>query len=391
MSRSRRSPRSKASTRSSPPSCRAAPPRRSSGARKPPARSAAALGVEDALAEMPYLTEAMLVTLGKAGIKTLDDLADLATDELIQKKRPEPRRQRESNRPEDKGGILAEYGLSDEQGNEIIMAARAHWFEDEDAAAGRTLLRKPPNETLKRRPRTAAIAGLGRAKRRTCRSASASSRATHGARDDLDPARARPGRRRCCPTSAPRRRAAAPGSASTAPTLEAAQRQGQAQGRARPRVQDAATSSIPDDLGERIEAALRQAALDRLGLEARAGHACSPARDRIEIAARARRGPSAPPRRRCRRGRQPQARPGLAGRRRREGSGRRGLVLPVGASHIVVGAGPRECGTYRHRSTGPPPRVSTHALDRWRAFIGRDAGLGAATAGAPDCAGCGCE
>jgi N utilization substance protein A len=83
----------------------------------------------------------MLVTLGKAGIKTLDDLADLATDELIQKKRPEQRRQREpSNRPEDKGGILAEYGLSEEQGNEIIMAARAHWFEDEheheDAGAG---------------------------------------------------------------------------------------------------------------------------------------------------------------------------------------------------------------------------------------------------------------
>ena len=92
-----------------------------------------ALGVEDALAEMPHLTEQMLVTLGKASIRTLDDLADLATDELIQKKRLEQRRQREpSNRPEDKGGILAEYGLSEEQGNEIIMAARAHWFEDED-------------------------------------------------------------------------------------------------------------------------------------------------------------------------------------------------------------------------------------------------------------------
>jgi N utilization substance protein A len=51
------------------------------------------LGVEDALAELPHLTEAMLVTLGKAGIKTLDDLADLATDELIAKKRgPEQRR-----------------------------------------------------------------------------------------------------------------------------------------------------------------------------------------------------------------------------------------------------------------------------------------------------------
>src|SRR3712207_8992473 len=46
-----------------------------------------ALGVSDELAEMPYLTEAMLVTLGKAGIKTLDDLADLATDELVQKKK----------------------------------------------------------------------------------------------------------------------------------------------------------------------------------------------------------------------------------------------------------------------------------------------------------------
>jgi N utilization substance protein A len=34
-------------------------------------------------------------------------------------------------REEDKGGVLGEYGLSEEQGNEIIMAARAHWFEDE--------------------------------------------------------------------------------------------------------------------------------------------------------------------------------------------------------------------------------------------------------------------
>lgn len=97
-----------------------------------------ALGVEDDLATMPYLTEAMLVTLGKAGIKTLDDLADLATDELVAKKRAEPRRRSENAPPpraEDKGGILAEYGLSDEQGNEIIMAARAHWFADEDEAA----------------------------------------------------------------------------------------------------------------------------------------------------------------------------------------------------------------------------------------------------------------
>ncbi|AIT06858.1 MULTISPECIES: transcription termination factor NusA [Sphingomonas] len=96
-----------------------------------------ALGVEDALIDMPYLTEAMLVTLGKAGIKTLDDLADLATDELVEKKRVEPRRRNEDapKRPEPKGGILAEYGLSDEQGNEIIMAARQHWFAEDEAPA----------------------------------------------------------------------------------------------------------------------------------------------------------------------------------------------------------------------------------------------------------------
>ena len=103
-----------------------------------------ALGVEDALAEIPHLTEVMLVTLGKAGIKTLDDLADLATDELIAKKRVEQRRRegatpappkpRRDARPEDKGGVLGDYGLSEEQGNEIIMAARAHWFEDEPAS-----------------------------------------------------------------------------------------------------------------------------------------------------------------------------------------------------------------------------------------------------------------
>ncbi len=95
------------------------------------------LGVADELAAMPHLNEAMLVTLGKAGIKTLDDLADLATDELVQKKRQEPRRRAEDapKRPEDKGGVLSEYNLTEEQGNEIIMAARAHWFEDEDAAA----------------------------------------------------------------------------------------------------------------------------------------------------------------------------------------------------------------------------------------------------------------
>ncbi len=104
------------------------------------------LGVEDDIAEMPHLTEGMLVTLGKAGIKTLDDLADLATDELVARKRAEPRRRDGKNkRAEDKGGILASYNLTEEQGNEIIMAARAHWFEDEDTdTAGEDAVAETP-------------------------------------------------------------------------------------------------------------------------------------------------------------------------------------------------------------------------------------------------------
>ncbi len=93
-----------------------------------------ALGVEDSLAELPHLNEAMLVTLGKAGIKTLDDLGDLATDELVEKRRVEPRRKVvPTNEP--KGGILQVFNLSMEQGNEIIMAARqaAGWFGDEES------------------------------------------------------------------------------------------------------------------------------------------------------------------------------------------------------------------------------------------------------------------
>ena len=111
------------------------------------------MGVEDALAEIPHLNEEMLVVLGNAGILTLDDLADLATDELIAKRREGPRRRggaasgpplKRDRRPEDKGGVLGAYGLAEEQGNEIIMAARAHWFEDEeDVTEG-----QPADETI---------------------------------------------------------------------------------------------------------------------------------------------------------------------------------------------------------------------------------------------------
>ncbi len=43
-----------------------------------------ALGVEDGVAAIEGLTPAMLVVLGEKGVKTLDDLGDLATDELVE-------------------------------------------------------------------------------------------------------------------------------------------------------------------------------------------------------------------------------------------------------------------------------------------------------------------
>jgi N utilization substance protein A len=77
------------------------------------------LGVSDDLAAIDGLSEEMLVTLGKAGIKTLDDLGDLAADELVSKR----------------DGVLKAFGIAEDDGNRIIMAARAHWFDEEDAPA----------------------------------------------------------------------------------------------------------------------------------------------------------------------------------------------------------------------------------------------------------------
>ena len=77
------------------------------------------LEVTDDLAEVEGLTSAMLVALGEAGIRTRDDLADLASDELI----------------DSEEGVLRAFGLGEENANAIIMAARAHWFEDEEPAA----------------------------------------------------------------------------------------------------------------------------------------------------------------------------------------------------------------------------------------------------------------
>jgi len=74
-----------------------------------------ALGMSDDLLEVEGLTSSMLVTLGEAGIKNREDLADLAGDELSAST----------------DGLLRQYGISEGEANNIIMAARAHWFDGE--------------------------------------------------------------------------------------------------------------------------------------------------------------------------------------------------------------------------------------------------------------------
>src|ERR1700733_5909724 len=68
------------------------------------------LGVEDAVAALPHMTPGFLVALGEKSVKTLDDVADLASDELIE--------------------IVGADKLDQANANELIMAARAHWFAE---------------------------------------------------------------------------------------------------------------------------------------------------------------------------------------------------------------------------------------------------------------------
>ena len=74
------------------------------------------LKVADDLMSFEYLSMGMILKLATNGILTRDDLAELDSEELVE--------------------FLKEDGIDDETvAGDIIMAARAHWFADDDAAA----------------------------------------------------------------------------------------------------------------------------------------------------------------------------------------------------------------------------------------------------------------
>ena len=86
------------------------------------------LGVEDALYDIPGLSAAMLVALGKDEIKTVDDFAGCVADDLIGWSE---RKDGETKRFE---GTLSAFPLSREEAEDMIMTARlkAGWITEDD-------------------------------------------------------------------------------------------------------------------------------------------------------------------------------------------------------------------------------------------------------------------
>jgi len=88
------------------------------------------LGVEDGVIDVEGVTLPMAVALGEGGIKTLEDLADLSTDEI---------RGAYEQRPEGRvrvPGALESFGLSLEDAEGLILRARvaAGWIDAADLA-----------------------------------------------------------------------------------------------------------------------------------------------------------------------------------------------------------------------------------------------------------------
>ncbi|MGO4682513.1 transcription termination factor NusA [Hyphomicrobium sp. 2TAF46] len=91
------------------------------------------LGVADELAEIPGITTAMMVALGENGVKTVEDFADCATDELIGWTERKKDKEKDSDAQRHKG-FLDGFELSRTDVENMIMAARVHagWIKAED-------------------------------------------------------------------------------------------------------------------------------------------------------------------------------------------------------------------------------------------------------------------
>jgi len=89
------------------------------------------LGVEDELRELPNLTTAMLVAVGEDGVKSIEDFAGYAVDDLV------GWRERKDGDTVAHSGILSSFDVSRVDAEQMILTARlkAGWITEEELAA----------------------------------------------------------------------------------------------------------------------------------------------------------------------------------------------------------------------------------------------------------------
>ncbi|SFI84705.1 transcription termination factor NusA [Aerobium aerolatum] len=87
-----------------------------------------ALGVEDELRELPGVTTAILVALGEDGVKTVEDFAGYAIDDLVGWK------ERKDGETKFYPGVLADFGVTRADAEQMVVAARlkAGWISEDD-------------------------------------------------------------------------------------------------------------------------------------------------------------------------------------------------------------------------------------------------------------------
>ncbi|EEY28981.1 transcription elongation factor NusA [Brucella suis bv. 5 str. 513] len=89
------------------------------------------LGVADELRELPGMTTAMLVAVGEDGVKTMEDFAGYAVDDLV------GWRERKDGDTINHSGVLTPFDLSRVDAEQMVLAARlkAGWITEEELAA----------------------------------------------------------------------------------------------------------------------------------------------------------------------------------------------------------------------------------------------------------------
>jgi N utilization substance protein A len=88
------------------------------------------LGVEDSLREIPGMTTAMMVAVGEDGVKSMEDFAGYAVDDIVGWK------ERKDGENKFHEGVLSSFGVTRPQAEEMVIVARLKvgWISEDDLA-----------------------------------------------------------------------------------------------------------------------------------------------------------------------------------------------------------------------------------------------------------------